>query len=446
VWAALRTLDACEGRTVAEPAPGLRALPHAVFLERMAGARKASSSEARLGRAAFVALRLVDLLTHDRQALHAGAFHYQHVATERACRDLPANRTETTHLVGLVRSTAEAFQAGDNSLALPALFAYAYCLEDELRLDEALDVLETTLHVGGEALRPPDRIAIRLRTARVLRKQNQFETADAAYATALRTAHAAGDHRSAFLSRLGAALVTQARGNLSLAELLLREILADLDRQSYPDLEGATRHALGTTLLLRGQIPDALGEVWRAFELYEDESSRLRALNDTGVMLLALGRVEDAERALTEVVRYGGARDNVSNALIELMHCASYRRDRMAFERRRAECEARAQDMPPNILADFRLKAGIGTARFGNLRKAGALLAAALDVAERGGLHEFEFRIERIMAGLDDCEPEIALSELAAAEPATTSQQLEAVCASVARLGCDAVSDKRLGC
>src|SRR2546430_152025 len=109
-------------------------------------------------------------------------------------------------------------------------------------------------------------------------------------------------------------------------------------------------------------------------------------LNDLGVMLLALGRVDDAERALGEVVRQGGARDNVSNALIELMHCASYRRDRMGFERYRGECESRAGEMPPNILADFYFKAGIGSARFGNFRKAQDQLSKALDVAAKSGL------------------------------------------------------------
>src|SRR2546430_16022790 len=127
--------------------------------------------------------------------------------------------------------------------------------------------------------------------------------------------------------------------------------------------------------------------------MYEDESSSLRALNDLGVMLLAVGRVDDAERALTEVVRRGGARDNVSNASIELMHCASYRRDRMAFERRRVECESRRKEMPPNILADFHLKAGIGSARFGNFRKAQVQLSAALNIAAESGLNELVFRI-----------------------------------------------------
>src|SRR5438874_12373683 len=79
-------------------------LPHAVFLHRLAGESPSSALEPRLGRAAFVALRLVDLLGPEYTTLHPDAFHYQHVATARCCRDLPPGTTETSHLVGLVRS------------------------------------------------------------------------------------------------------------------------------------------------------------------------------------------------------------------------------------------------------------------------------------------------------------------------------------------------------
>src|SRR5256885_11826127 len=57
----------------------------------------------------FRSLRLVDLL-EDPQPRYADAFHYQHAATERSCRDLPADDVEAAHLVGLVRSAADAFQ------------------------------------------------------------------------------------------------------------------------------------------------------------------------------------------------------------------------------------------------------------------------------------------------------------------------------------------------
>jgi tetratricopeptide (TPR) repeat protein len=400
----------------AKPAPELRALPHAVFLERMAGAPTASSSEARLGRAAFVALRLVDLLGHDREALHAGAFHYQHVATERACRDLPADRTETTHLVGLVQSAADAFQADANSLALPALIAYAHYLEDEMRLEQALDVLETMRHIGGDELSSPDAIGLRLRTARVLRKLNQFDAAERSYDEAGALAGARGDTHSELLSRIGRVRVTLGRGRLAEAECSLRDVLADANRLSDADAQARAYHDIAVVLRIRGQPAEAIPHIWRAFQLYQDELSRGRALADLGGVLLMVGDVDGAECALVEAVRIGGEQDYATNALIELMHCASYRRDRIGFERWLERCEARREHMPPNILVDFTLRMGIGRARFGQIERAEALLTVALRSAGLANLHEFVFRIERIKNGLRDCSDSLeARSEVSAA-------------------------------
>jgi hypothetical protein len=115
-------------------------LPHAVFLQRLAGAPSASALECRLGQGAFLALRLVDLLENE-PAAYGDVFHYQHAAATRFCRDLPTDSTEAAHLVGLTRSAAEAFRTADVRLVLPALLAYAHELENEVRLDAALDVL-----------------------------------------------------------------------------------------------------------------------------------------------------------------------------------------------------------------------------------------------------------------------------------------------------------------
>src|SRR5213596_3305128 len=101
-------------------------LPHAVFLKRLAGAPTATSVDGRLGNGAFLALRLVDLLGPVGEPAHPEAFRYQHAATERMCRELPADRTETAHLAGLVRSAAEAFRTSDVGLVVPALLAYAH--------------------------------------------------------------------------------------------------------------------------------------------------------------------------------------------------------------------------------------------------------------------------------------------------------------------------------
>src|SRR2546425_11672691 len=167
--------------TMTDPASQHAGLPHAVFLHRLAGKSQSSAFEPRLGRAAFVTLRLVDLLGPEHATLHPDAFHYQYVATVRCCRDLPPGSTEASHLLGLVRGTGDAFEQQSAGLVLPALFAYAHYLEDEMRLEEALDVLDTLLQVGGAELTPADAVGARLRRAPVYKKLNPFDAAERAY-------------------------------------------------------------------------------------------------------------------------------------------------------------------------------------------------------------------------------------------------------------------------
>src|SRR4029077_21044939 len=94
---------------------------------------------------------------------------------------------------------------------------------------------------------------------------------------------------------------------------------------------------------------EAIPHGWRAFQLYEEDDSKLRALGDVGTMLLSLGDATGAERALAEVFRRGRTQETVSNAVVELMHCASYRRDHVGFARWRERCEDRLPgDAPPH--------------------------------------------------------------------------------------------------
>jgi tetratricopeptide (TPR) repeat protein len=228
--------------------------------------------------------------------------------------------------------------------------------------------------------------------------------------------------------------VLYGKGNLLEAERDLRGLLDDANRGGFRQAEALAEHGLGTVLDVRGRISEGIPHLWRAHELYEDDSSRLRALQDLGNDFLALGDADSAERALSEVVRRSPHRDTVQNALIELMNAASFRRDRLAFERRRHECDARVADMPANVLTDYCLKAGIGLARFGNFAKARALLSEALAIAARHGLHEFEFRIERIRDGLSDCEAAAQADESAVAAPVVHDQAVREVSASLAAL------------
>jgi hypothetical protein len=88
--------------------------------------------------------------------------------------------------------------------------------------------------------------------------------------------------------------------------------------------------------------------------------------------------------------------------------------------------------MPPNVLVDYMLKAGIGRARFGQVDRAERLLANALRIADDAGLHEFTFRIERIKSGLrDSCQSPNEVSA-AAAEPVVQTEAVREVSAALA--------------
>ena len=147
--------------------------------------------------------------------------------------------------------------------------------------------------------------------------------------------------------------------------------------------------------------------------------------------MLRLGRVDAAEQALHEVERRERAGETLTNALIELMNCASYRRDRLAFERWRERCLEHVGQAPPNIRADYSMKAGIGYARFGNARRAENELRQALEIATAHDLHELVFRIEPILAGAKDCG---APDHVESAAPEIT-ESLKEVSASLATLG-----------
>ena len=304
-------------------------------------------------------------------------------------------------------------------------------LEQDAHFDEAEDVLLTLIRVGGARLAASDATAGWMRVGRVRRIQADFDRADAAYAEAGRIAAAGGDHQSLLLSRVGQCNVLYFRGNLPEAERGWRGLLADA--AGYESVEAHAEHGLGTVLQRRGQPHEGAPHLWRAYELHEDEDGQLRALNDLGSLLLTLGDVTGAERALAEVIRRERMPDNLANATIELMHCASFRRDRVGFERWRERALDRLEEALPNIRADYHLKVGIGLARFGNYTKAEAQMQQALEIASAHELHEFVFRLERIKGGLRECEA-LTYVESAATEPAQWTERLREVSASLAAL------------
>jgi tetratricopeptide (TPR) repeat protein len=255
-----------------------------------------------------------------------------------------------------------------------------------------------------------------------------------AYREAGRIAAASGDRQSVLLSRIGQCNVVHFRGNLAESEAAWRAVLADATREGFSNIQAQAEHGLGTSLDRRGKSHEGATHLWRAYELYEDDAARLRTLTDLGLLLLAIGQVADAEQALNEVVRRETVVENLANATIELMHCASFRRDRVSFERWRERALNHCVEAAPNIRADYHLKAGIGFARFESFARAEQELRKALDVAATHGLHEKVYRIETMLHGLQDC---MAIEDAVPTipEPIEITAALREVSASLAALG-----------
>src|SRR2546429_3654853 len=87
----------------------------------------------------------------DFRRVFVACFFFQ---AEDGIRDVAVTGVQTCALP----ISHDAFEQGSVGLVLPALFAYAHYLEDEMRLEEALDVLDTLLQVGGEKLPATDAV------------------------------------------------------------------------------------------------------------------------------------------------------------------------------------------------------------------------------------------------------------------------------------------------
>jgi tetratricopeptide (TPR) repeat protein len=382
-------------------APGLS---HVVFLER--AAREHDSAQSRFGQAAFLVLRLIDLLGAHQTAPNGDElFGYQAAATGRYCHEQLEAGPHTDRLLDLVSAASYAHRRKNPGLIAPVMFDLTRDLIVASHFEEALDVLTTFERTAGAQIEPSAAITVAMLTGRAKRLTAQFDEAEAAYRRAgvLATAH--GDHRMEAFSRLGCTIVHQSKGNLAEAEREFLELLGDARALGDRGLEAQAENGLGIVLGSRGQIPDSAPHFWRAFELSkEDLEESLGPLHNLGYTLSRLGIVEAAERAFRFVLERAHGAELMNNALIELMHCASYRRDRVGFARWNAECGRSLATMLPNQVADYHLKVGIGLSRFGQFDRTTTELRRALEVARVHGLHEFEFRIERIMAGLSGCE------------------------------------------
>lgn len=362
---------------------------HEPFLAR---ASEPGGAHGRHALGAFLTLRLADRFRPDEEPSHPLALAYQVRATRDYLLDLHPQNAEVKYLLEVVR-LADAVQKGAGRATLwPPLLGYAHWLEQELRFDEALDVVETSLGLDNGCA-PGEEIAALLQRGRILRQLGRFEESRGSYENGRARAVAAGDAHSELLGRIGGAIVSRQVGNLQGSEQALLQIVRDAERLGDHDALARANHDLGAVYNHRREGLRAIPHLYRAFELYEDAASRLRALSDVGEALKAEGHYQAAEDAFLIALKTGGTKQTRAVTLIALLELSALTDQRLSFARWKREIERLAEELPAERLADFHFQLGLGQAAFGQAKLAVRSLTKALAVSERHQLNEYAFRI-----------------------------------------------------
>ena len=358
---------------------------------------------ARLALGAYLVSRLVDrLLTRDTNDSAREGLLWQLDAVRRHLRELPPDSPESAHLHGI----ADAVPVGPQPFAglRLSLMAYAYFLEHEGRLEEALEVLALAVRTHGSEVPAGDFAASALFAGRLNRLLARWNEATTCYMSAESAADRAGDRVLALRARLGRGAVLRGQGSLPLALATVEAVIEAARRAGLRDVEAMALMDLGSVYSVEGRRVESVQANYDAFRLTEDALQRMRILGDLGIGLKEIGAVDGARIAFELVV---GARTSFlvrTNALLELMELESSVGDRMAFERRRAEAEKVQGRMPPSMLTDYYYKAGVGLARFGQVGRGRQFLTAGLALAETHRLNAWYFRCEKVLANLTECE------------------------------------------
>jgi len=373
---------------------------HEPFLARAQSSE--STVEQRRALGAFLTLRLVDQFTNEQESDEERAgLRYQMTSTLEYVEVLPSNAVDAEHQRHIVGACNQVIGADSRGALWPPMLAYAFWLEKDLQLLEALDVLVTILRLY-DGTNARDCLAATRQQARVLRLLGRFDEADEAYDRGERLAAGTGDQHSAFVLRIGRAILYQKRGNLPESERQLRKVAADAEEAGDTAARAMATHDLSIALHLAERTAEAVPMAFLAYELYEDRLGRQRALSDTGVLLKEMGHLDAARQALHTVLAENPSRDVRSRVVLELIEVSAHAGDRFSFERWRREAETLRDALPVDEVCNLEFALGTGLAVFGSPGAAEHHLGNAIALAEQTGLGERLFTAEKALRELQE--------------------------------------------
>jgi tetratricopeptide (TPR) repeat protein len=379
-------------------------LSYEPFLERARLQREQDcDASARLALGGYVVARLVDkLLVLENDAESLEGFRWQLEAVRRHVGELPGDSPETAHLAGVVNAVPG--QGLPTSGLWMSLSAYAYFLEHEGRLEEALELVKLAARSQGSSASPKEFAAYALFAGRLNRLLARWEAASTCYGAAEDAATLVGDHVYALRGRLGRGAVQRGLGNLPLAREVAESVVRDASALDLADVQAMAYADLGAVYWLQGLRPEELRANYYAFRLASDPSLRMRILGDLGLGLVQIGAHDAARLAFQIVINSNAKLLDRANAALELMDLESSLGNRVAFERCRNAVTEIGDRLPPSAATDYQFKLGTGLARFGQSVRAREALERARALAEAHRLNVWYFKIEKALEQLSQIQ------------------------------------------
>ncbi|MBA3445505.1 MAG: hypothetical protein H0T58_11730, partial [Gemmatimonadales bacterium] len=231
--------------------------------------------------AGYVVARLVDkLITQEDDAELLEAFRWHREAVRRHVSELPEDSPETAHLDGVV--TAVPLKGPPTSSLWMSLTAYAYFLEHEGRLEEALELVILAARSQGAETPTKDFATYALFAGRLNRQLARWEAASTCYSAAEEAALEVCDSVLALRGRLGKGAVQRGLGNLPLAREVAENVVRDATDLALPDVQALAYADLGAVYALQGLRLDELQANYKAFRLTGDTRQRMWTLGDLG--------------------------------------------------------------------------------------------------------------------------------------------------------------------
>ncbi len=377
---------------------------HRSFLRRARHEREQRRDDSsQLALAAFLVTSLVDrMLRVARDPSDTDGFRWQLRSTRHFVQELPETIAETAHLSALIDSL-DSEKSPRHAVVRMGLIAYAYYLNQEARLEDALDILELASRTHDGSYQAEEYASFAMFVGRVNRRLTRWPAAERAYQAAEKTAKEIGDQRTVLFCRLGLANLHRSTGDLARSRATVEKVLSQCESPELADVRSAAYSDLSAVLERQGNRIEAVVIEYHAFQTAVDDTSRWRSLANLGASLAGIGEYQAARCALEVVATCSEMFASRTNAIIELIGLTSAVGDELGFRRYLRAAQEREEAMPPSMAVDYHYNAGIGMARFGKVERARVLLATALEMAREHSLNTWYFRVERVLGGLDAC-------------------------------------------